>query len=133
MTTNKSLQMSVKINEFINKLGLPMEMSRVLFETFKDCELFFKSFYIRNQYVFDDLLDFREYKIKESEITLDLFVDECYNKGMKESFESTFFQPFDNSDLVLVEKAIIELRTSIPQLFLDFQKNPNRNILKSVL
>lgn len=124
-------QTTSKIEGFIESLSLPKDYC-VLFETVEDCQLFFESYYMRNRYLVDDLLDFREYKINKSEKTLDLFIEECYTIGMKQAFESTFYQSFTTGCMRIVERAIGEGKTSIEQLFIGFQKNPNENILKNI-
>ncbi len=122
-----------KIGNFIESLNLPESIARVLLETEEDCKSFYADFFNRNRYIVDDLLDYREHKISKSKMTVDLFVKECYNIGMKQSFESTFYQSFTDRDISLVQEAILDNRTSLIQLFQDFKKNPNKNILKNVL
>lgn len=129
---NKNAVASSKIENFIESLNLPNE-AVVLFETVECCQAFFESFYMRNRYLVDDVLDFREYKIQMSKKTLDLFIEECYNKGMKQAFEKTFYQPFTTDSINIVEKAIADGKISLEQLFKDFRKNPNKNILKNVI
>lgn len=124
---------SSKIENFIESLNLPRDMANVLFETVECCQLFFEDFYMRNKYVVDDLLDFREHKIKTSNKTLDLFLKECYTKGMREAFQSTFYQSFTYDCVERVDRAINDGKTSLEQLFADFKKYPNKNVLKNVI
>lgn len=124
---------SSKVENFIESLNLPEKIAKGVFETVEDCQTFYSDFYNRNRYVADDLLDYREYKIAKSNINLDKFLDKCYNVGMEQSFKSTFFQSFTINEIELIEKAITDKKTSLEQLFMDFKKNPNKNILKNVL
>lgn len=125
---------SSKVENFVESLNLPKD-AVVLLETVEDCQNFFENFYMRNRYLVDDLLDFREYKIEKSEINLDTFVEKCYNNevGMKKAFESTFYQTFTDEHIQLVVNAIDSGKTSLEQLFKDFLRNPNKNILKNVI
>jgi hypothetical protein len=128
-----SLEASGKVEHFIQSLKLPIEVASVLLESEKDCHQFFEGFYMRNKYVIDDLLDYREYKIEKSQKTLDLFVEECYNSNMRQAFQSTFYQSFSEGDMNMIGQAILAGKTSLAQLFIGFQKNPNKNILKNIL
>lgn len=130
MTT---IQSKEKVESFIESLNLPKAIAEGVFESVEDCQMFYIDFYNRNRYVADDLLDYREYKIEKASITLDLFLDKCYNEGIEKAFKSTFLQSFTLSNIQLVEKAIEDGRTSLEQLFSDFKKNPNKNVLKDVL
>lgn len=107
----------------------------VLFEDDSDYHLFLKDFYLKNKYLLDDLLDFREYKINKSKITFDSFKEMCYNSmvGVRKAFEKTFLQSFTDSEIEIISEAIVSGRVSLKQLFSDFQKNPEKNILKNVL
>jgi hypothetical protein len=129
---NLSTIASSKIDNFIESLNLPKDCC-VLFETVEDCQEFFESFYMRNRYVADDLEDFRDNKIEKSEITLDLFLKKCYTINMKQAFESTFYQSFTIAKIKLIEEAIATGKTTLEQLFVDFKKNPHKNILKNIL
>jgi hypothetical protein len=122
-----------RVDSFIESLKLPVAIATVLFESDEDCHLFFSNYYMRNISVTEDLEDFRDYKIKKSKKTLDLFVKECYTINMRQAFESTFYRPFEDWKIDLVSEAILNGKTSLDKLFTDFQKNPDKNILKNVL
>lgn len=120
------------IQGFIKSLDLPQE-SKVLFQTFGDCHSFYINHYGRNNCITDDLLDYRERKIEESKITLDMFVDMCYTKGVAFSFERTFFQKFDSQSVELITNSLLNEKTTLETIYSGFKKNPNKNILKYVL
>lgn len=121
-----------KIENFIEALSLPESIAKGVLRTEEDCKAFYIDFYGRNRYVADDLLDYREKKIRDSDITLINFIKKC-DTNLVEAFESTFYQSFTDRDMKLVTDAIANGKTTLQALFLDFKKNPNRNVLKNVL
>jgi hypothetical protein len=121
------------LHDFIYLLNLPKEMALVLLKSTIDCQKFFAGYYGRNRYVIDDLLDYREFKIENSTITLEDFLYMCYNSNMQQAFEKTFLQSFTLEEMSLIEKAIISGRVSLESLFFGFERNPNKNIMKYVL
>ena len=126
--------MENKLGVFFEQLKVPSDF-QVLFQNENDCKLFFEDFYLRNKYIVDDLLDFREYKISKSKITVDSFKELCYNSkvGLRKAFEQTFLQSFTDQDLEKISEAIVGGKLPLKKLISDFQKNPNKNILKNVL
>lgn len=119
------------IDGFIQSLNLPQE-SKVLFQTFGDCHSFYITCYGRNDCITDDLLDYREKKLEESNITLDMFLDMCYNDILS-AFETTFLQAFTNEQIVMIDYKLRSNHTDLETIYNGFQKNPNKNILKYVL
>lgn len=81
----------------------------------------------------DDMLDYREHKLSIADVTVDKFIKLCDNKVNREIFELTFLQKFDSDSVSLIDKAISKGKTSLIDIFNNFQKNPNKNILKYVL
>lgn len=128
-----TLKTSGNVNQFIQSLNLPFDVAGVLITCEEDCHQFFEGFYMRNKYVIDDLLDYREYKIEKSKKTLDSFVSECYTYTMRQAFQTTFYQTFSEKDMKLVKNAILNGKITLEILFTDFQRNPNKNILKNIL
>ncbi|AYP68368.1 hypothetical protein PQE75_gp111 [Bacillus phage vB_BcoS-136] len=120
------------VRSFINSLNLP-EIANILFFKEECCNDFYIGYFGKNTYVIDDLLDYRESKLETMKISLDEFVELCYNKGERYAFERTFLQVFSESDIELIEKAIAKGKVTLRFLFEDFQKNVNKNILKNVL
>lgn len=120
------------IEGFIQQLNLPQE-SKVLFRTFGDCHSFYITCYGRNKHVADDLLDYREKKLKECNVSFDKFVDMCYNVGIRVAFEHTFLQQFDDKSVAVITKALYNEKVTLEDIYIGFQKNPNKNILKYVL
>lgn len=118
---------------FIESLNLQRDVASLLLESMESCHLFLERYHMRNKNPVDDLLDFREYKINNSYISLDEFVKMCYTKGMKETFESTFYQSFTSLDIEVVGNAVSKGMVTLESLYTDFKKNPNKNILKNVL
>lgn len=121
------------VSNFIEEHALPMGVAKGVLHTEQDCENFYIGFYGRNQYVVDDLLDYRENRIENSNIDIDTFLDMCYNKGMEEAFAKTFFQHFVAVEIEKVSDAITKGKITLEQLFVDFQKNPNKNIMKNII
>lgn len=125
------------IENFINSINFESsecrDLARVLLQSESDCNNFYIGFLGRSKHKIDDLLDYRESKLSDSNITIDLFLEMCYNEGMRDSFEKTFFQSFSSIDIAMVSNSITEGKTSLKELYAGFQKNPNINILKYVL
>jgi hypothetical protein len=125
------------IINFVDSIGVSSdkerELAEVLFKSIKCCEKFYIGFLSRNSHMIDDLLDYREYKLSIANITVDKFITLCDNKVNREIFETTFLQKIDSNDVVLIEKAILQGKASLHTIFNNFQKNPNKNILKYVL
>lgn len=120
------------VKNFKESLKLPNSAEGLLV-TITDCELFYESFYRRNLYVVDDLLDYRAYKIENSAITIEIFVDRCSSRNtMKDAFEETFFRAFSAMDIVLVQDALSEKRVTLEELFIESRTNPSKNIMKYV-
>lgn len=122
-----------KVGNFIESLELPKSIAEPLLKTVEDCQQFYSDFYNRNRHVADDLLDYREYKITKSEITLDIFLNQCYTLGMQQAFELTFLQSFSLKDIKIVNDAIADRKVTLASLYGNFKKNPNKNVLKNVL
>ncbi|AZU99013.1 hypothetical protein pW2_243 [Bacillus phage pW2] len=123
---------NTSITEFIETHNLP-EDSRVLFQTFGDCHSFYINYFGRNACVTDDLLDFREEKIKESNVSFDMFRKLCYTYGIRHAFETTFLQAFDTEQIVHIGCKLHNQDVDLETIYNGFQKNPNKNILKYVL
>ncbi|QOV08373.1 hypothetical protein Kirov_174 [Bacillus phage Kirov] len=120
------------IEGFIKSLDLPQE-STVLFQTIGDCHSFYITNYGRNACVADDILDYRETKLEESDITLELFVDMCSTKGIKTAFQNTFLQVFDEEDVGVINWSLLSGRATLESIYSQFKMNPNKNILSYVL
>jgi hypothetical protein len=121
------------VSNFIQSHSLPQVVAEGVLRTEEDCKDFYIGFYGRNRYVVDDLLDYREHRIETSEIILDTFLEMCYTIGMRETFEQVFFQSFSKMEIAKVAEAIVKGKVTLESLFTDFQKNPNKNILKNVI
>jgi hypothetical protein len=122
-----------KVENFIKSLALPERIAKGVLFTAECCNSFYEGFYGRNNYVIDDLLDYREEKLSKSKITLVKFLDMCYNEGNREAFRLTFYQYFTSSEIEVVDRAIESGKTSLQSVYTDFEKNPNKNVLKNVL
>lgn len=122
-----------KVESFIESLTLPKSVASGALRTVEDCHEFYIGFYGRNKYAIDDLLDYREYKIEQSDITLEKFLKMCENGDMIKAFTVTFFQEFSIHDMTFINKAINEGKTSLEKLYKDFKSNPNKNIMKNAL
>lgn len=127
------LETTGTVSDFIKAFNLPVDIASVLFENYEDCNLFFTKFYIKNKFAIDDLLDFREYKIDNNYKTLPTFLNECSTKGLKQTFEKTFFQSFTLEDINIISQALLDDKTTLEQIYNNFQKNPDKNIMRYVL
>lgn len=119
--------------DFIKSLSLPKKEAKGVLQNFDDCKEFYIGHYGRNKHVVDDILDFREKKIEESEITLDTFCDMCYHNGVEDSFLKTFYQSITSFEAQLIDNAIESGSVSLEDIYEGFTKNPNKNILRYVL
>lgn len=124
---------SEKVENFIQSLGLPEVIAKGVLRSVEDCQNFYIGFYGRNRYVTDDLLDYRENKIASSNISLHVYLGMCEEIGLLNAFEETFLQSFTEDDIQLVTNAVVEGKITLEEIYLDFKKNPNKNILKNVL
>lgn len=128
--------MSNYIDNFIESLGVSgdvKELAEVLFKEENDCNDFYIGYYGKNRYVIFDLLDYRKSKLPIHHMSVDSFVELCNNKGVKEAFENTFLQHFDNYIIELIDEMIGKELTSLEYIYNSFMENPNENILKYVL
>jgi hypothetical protein len=125
------IAMNNGVSNFIATLGLPKIAEGVL-KTTDDCQSFYIGYFGRNKYVANDLLDYRDHKIKNSNITLDLFLDMCYT-NISKAFEDTFVQSFSDIHMELIEDALFKGRTTLEELYVKFHKNTDRNIMKNIL
>src|SRR5690606_4218091 len=98
-----------------------------------DCDSFYIGYYGRNNYIIDDLLDYREYRVSIADMSFDKFIDMCDNKGIKEAFESTFLYHLSNESASFIEAIIKTGKTSLEEIYSLFVRNPNENVLKNVL
>lgn len=117
------------VDDFIQSLSLPKVACSILKST-KDCELFAKSYWMKNQNAIDDLLDFREYKIASDNITFSVFLEKCLTIGLKNTFEDVFLQKFTTGQISLIQQNIFDDKTSLEELYTLFCKNPNINIMR---
>lgn len=126
-----------EIGNFVDSIGVSSdkerELAQVLFKTVECCNDFYIGFLGRNRHMIDDMLDYREHKLSIADVTVDKFIKLCDNKVNREIFELTFLQKFDSDSVSLIDKAISKGKTSLIDIFNNFQKNPNKNILKYVL
>lgn len=120
------------VQNFINKLGLPY-LANILFKTIGECQSFYRDYYKKNVNVIDDLLDYREYKLSTSNITLEKYLKMCHESGVKIAFENTFLQPISPQESILIEEAITSGKVTLEYIYNSFQNNVNKNILKYVL
>jgi hypothetical protein len=121
-----------EVDNFIESLDLP-EIANGLLRTSNDCEEFYIGFYGTNRYVMDDLLDFKEFVVEKRKISVDEFVEMCYTSSMKDVFESVFLQEFTLVDIILVNEAIADGRTTLEDLYNGFLKKPTKKIMINVL
>lgn len=123
---------AVYVQEFIQSLQLPQAVAEGCLFSERCCKSFYVGFYGNNRYIVDDLLDYREDKIKNSQITLDLFLEMCYTVNMLEVFTKTFYQSFTIADMDIIGQAISSGRASLETIYTDFENNPNKNILRNL-
>lgn len=124
------------VDKFVDSLGLEGELkcfAKVLLRTQDDCEEFYIKYLGNNNYIIFDLLDYRESKINMSDMSFDKFVEMCDNIGVKKAFEETFLYYFSTQAIELVEYMILVGETSLEEIYSSFVKNPNENVMKSVL
>jgi hypothetical protein len=123
----------IVLKDFIKSLSLPHDVANVLLVTDVDCERFYKGFYGRNRYIVDDLLDFRDEKLSNSHITITSFLKMCNNGNVREAFESTFLQSFNQDDIRILREKVASGNISYRTIYDKFQLNTNLNIWRIVL
>ena len=128
--------MGATVEKFINSLGLGGDnkgLAQVLIKDERDVKDFYIGYLGNNAYIIDDLLDYRESKISILNMSFNKFSNMCDDLGIKDAFEQTFSFYFNSQSIKLV-KMMIELeRTSLEDIYYQFVKNPNENILKNIL
>jgi hypothetical protein len=130
MTTNTKMNY---VSNFILSMSLPESIATGVLQTIEDCDYYYIEHHGKNRFPADDLLDFREYKIEKENISLNQFLDLCEQDGIANAFPRVFLQSFSLVDMAMVNDALNQGRTSLEELFADFKKNPNKNIMKNVL
>lgn len=125
------------VENFINSVDFETDESKnlafILFESEEDCKDFYISFFGRNRYIIDDLLDYREKKISNMKVTIDK-LNYMYHNGVKHKvLEKVFLQPFSADDASLIDLAIKSGRLSLDTILYRFKNNVNENVLKNVL
>lgn len=120
------------LENFIEHLSLPDSFAREVLHSIEDCQKFYINFYGRNHHVTDDLMDYRENKIQNSDITIDIFLKMC-NGDILNAFETTFLQTFTVSDMALINRAIKNGETSLEEIYYGFKESPNQRIMKKIL
>lgn len=118
---------------FIKSLDLPTKLARGVLRTSEDCNTFYIGYYGRSKYVIDDLLNYREKKIAESDTTFEFFTKLFHEKGIKESFEHTFYQSFEDFEIDIIVNALRNGDSSLESIYNGFKASPNKNILHNVL
>lgn len=123
------------VSKFIDSLHLNSELKRfakVLIKTKEDCTDFYINHLGNNDYIIDDLLDYRQSKISMSDITFDKFKEMCDNIGIKKAFEETFLYYFNLNTVKLIESLIANGKTSLEEIYSLFVSNPDENIVKYI-
>lgn len=121
---------------FIESLCLSVEcynIAHVLLKTREQCREFYIGFLGRNKNKLDDLLDYREHRLSLSDNSVNKFLERSDNKVKQDVFEDVFLQRFTLEEIMLIEEAISEKRTSLEAMYNCFELNVNENILKNVL
>lgn len=104
-----------------------------LFSSHDDVITFVKRFYLRNHFLIDDILDFREHKIANQKVTFDKFADLYYNEGAKQAFEQVFYFKIEDEDVKMFELYIRNDKNKLLTIFNHLQENVNLNPIKLLL
>lgn len=121
------------VENFINSLELPKKIAKGVLRTDEDCKEFYISHYGRSKYLIDDLLNYREKKIAESTMDMDIFIKMFHEKGIKASFEHTFYQSFEDFEIDIIVNVLRSGDASLESIYNGFKESPNKNILHNVL
>ncbi|SDX94062.1 hypothetical protein [Thermoactinomyces sp. DSM 45892] len=128
--------MLIKANDdwenLINDLCLP-SIALLLLKTSGEREYFYRNYYGTNMHAIEDLMDYREYRISSSSITLEEFLKLCNNKGISIAFEATFLLQFEVTDISLIKQSLNNGKITLECIFENFKKNKNFSILKYIL
>lgn len=120
-----------KLNTAYGLITSNKALASVLLRSASDVKDFVSMFYKTNKYEIDDLLDYREYKIRQSRTTLDAFLEQC-DDDMKIAFENNFQQYFTDSDIDMIKEHVHSGNISLATLFEKFYENIDVNILKYI-
>lgn len=120
------------VESFITSLNLPVDVAEGILRTLEDCKAFYIEFFGRNKYVADDLLDFREHIIYSECVIFGDFLGLCM-RNLKSAFEVTFLQKFSDDEILLIENALFTGTTTLEEIFSNFQRNININILRNIV
>lgn len=115
------------------KLGNTFIAINSLFASDHDVIIFVKKFYLRNRFLIDDVLDFREYKIINQEVTFDKFSSMYYNEGAKQAFEKMFYFKIEDEDVEMFELYIGNDKNKLLNIFNQIKENVNLNPIKLLL
>ena len=115
------------------KLGNTFIAMDALFVSDHDVIIFVKKFYLRNRFLIDDVLDFREHKIINQEVTFDKFSSMYYNEGAKQAFEQVFYFKIEDEDAKMFELYIRNDKNKLLTIFNHLQENVNLNPIKLLL
>ena len=118
----------LNVGSFILAYSLPPCAKDVL-RTKDDCAVFLERFYETTHELIDDILDYREYKLASSFMTLDIFLKMCYVGEKKNAFEEAFVQAFTKEEMDFIFQRMDEGVMTLPHLYSKFQEDPEKNIL----
>lgn len=124
------------VENFIDSIEMSnycKDLAKVLLKNKEDCEMFFENCLGKNNHIFDDLLDYREMKLSDRNISIDDFISMCNNNDKIAIFEIVFLQPIKKKDMRYIEDLINNGEITLKEIYYNFQRNMNINILKNVL
>ena len=130
----KTESYSDSVEIFVESFTTGIDMAKVLISELEDMLFYISTFHKRNKYQIDDLLDYRDYKVSNSNATIEQFrLDFDSSLENKKLFEQTFYQSFSDDDITIIESALTSGRVTLDIIFQGFKSNPSKNIMKYVL
>lgn len=117
------------VEMFIGENSLPPFAHDVL-RSMDDCRQYESLFHGESHDVSMDLMQYKTFLIETSTITLDSFLQMCYTNKVRQAFETTFFQSFNDERMEIIMQSLAGGKVTLEEVFTKFKKNPNRNIMR---
>ncbi|MGV4321164.1 hypothetical protein [Bacillus mojavensis] len=123
----------ISVDNFVNSLKLPRAVSHAVLETTEDCRSFYSGFYGRNESALEDLLDYREKKLADSNVNINMFVQMCLDNDVEYALKKAFFTAITPNESIFITEAVRNGKVSLEEIYMFLKDDPNNNILRIML